>query len=71
MYLASVWKNSPPPGHARAGKWVVATTDQYLMVVKTTYTDDKGRAANGFLNPMGQRGSMPRLLRLTPEVCQN
>jgi hypothetical protein len=23
--------------------------------------------ANGFVNPMGGRGSMPRLLRLTPE----
>ncbi len=26
------------------GKWVVATTDHYLMVVKTTYTSDKVRA---------------------------
>ncbi|KAG1658751.1 hypothetical protein FOA52_000864 [Chlamydomonas sp. UWO 241] len=49
------------------GKWVVATTDQYMMVVKTTYTNDKGALANGFVNPMGGRGSMPRLLRLKPE----
>ncbi|KXZ52553.1 hypothetical protein GPECTOR_9g597 [Gonium pectorale] len=49
------------------GKWVLATTDHYLMLVKTTYTDDKGRPANGFESRMGGRGSVPRLLRLKPE----
>ncbi|GFR50260.1 hypothetical protein Agub_g12446 [Astrephomene gubernaculifera] len=49
------------------GKWVLATTDQYLMLVKTTYVDDKGRQANGFESRMGGRGAVPRLLRLKPE----
>ncbi|GFH10605.1 VID27 domain-containing protein [Haematococcus lacustris] len=49
------------------GKWVLATTDKYLMVVKTTYEDDKGRDANGFTSRMGGRGAVPRLLRLRPE----
>ncbi|GAX80725.1 hypothetical protein CEUSTIGMA_g8160.t1 [Chlamydomonas eustigma] len=49
------------------GKWVVATSDHYLMVVKTTYQSDKGAACNAFTSRMGGRGSMPRLLRLKPE----
>ncbi|GLC70451.1 hypothetical protein PLESTF_000974900 [Pleodorina starrii] len=49
------------------GKWVLATTDQYLMLVKTTYVNDKGKDANGFESRMGGRGSRPRLLRLKPE----
>lgn len=49
------------------GKYVVATTDKYLMVVKTTYEDDKGKECNGFVNRMGGRGAVPRLLRLKPE----
>jgi hypothetical protein len=46
---------------------VVATTDHYLMVVKTSYTDDKGRASSAFTSRMGSRGCVPRLLRLRPE----
>ncbi|PNW71515.1 hypothetical protein CHLRE_16g657550v5 [Chlamydomonas reinhardtii] len=49
------------------GKWVLATTDHYLMLVKTTYVDDKGRNSNGFESRMGGRGAVPRLLRLKPE----
>ncbi|KAG2451790.1 hypothetical protein HYH02_003568 [Chlamydomonas schloesseri] len=49
------------------GKWVLATTDHYLMLVKTTYIDDKGRPSNGFESRMGGRGAVPRLLRLKPE----
>lgn len=49
------------------GKWVVATCDQYLMVVKTTFENDKGTQSNAFTSRMGARGSMPRLLRLKPE----
>ena len=49
------------------GKWVVATTDHYLMVVKTIYDNDKGQSSNAFTSRMGGRGSMPRLLRLRPE----
>jgi hypothetical protein len=46
---------------------VVATTDHYLMLVKTTYLDDKGKPASGFTSRMGGRGAVPRLLRLRPE----
>jgi hypothetical protein len=49
------------------GKWVVATSDHYLMVVKTSYQNDKGATCNAFTSRMGGRGSMPRLLRLKPE----
>lgn len=49
------------------GKWVLATTDHYLMLVKTTYTNDKGQPANAFESRMGGRGAVPRLLRLRPE----
>eukprot|EP00200_Dunaliella_tertiolecta_P009141 CAMPEP_0202380178 /NCGR_PEP_ID=MMETSP1127-20130417/27502_1 /ASSEMBLY_ACC=CAM_ASM_000462 /TAXON_ID=3047 /ORGANISM="Dunaliella tertiolecta, Strain CCMP1320" /LENGTH=600 /DNA_ID=CAMNT_0048978833 /DNA_START=71 /DNA_END=1873 /DNA_ORIENTATION=+ len=49
------------------GKWVLATTDKYLMVVKTTFTTDKGEEGNAFTKPMGSRGSVPHLLRLRPE----
>lgn len=49
------------------GKWVVATTNHYLMVVKTTFETDKGTQSNGFTSRMGSKGSMPRLLRLRPE----
>jgi hypothetical protein len=33
------------------GKWVLATTDRYLMVVKTTYEDDKVRDRRHLLAP--------------------
>eukprot|EP00798_Chlamydomonas_sp_ICE-L_P031953 gene31953-33737_t len=49
------------------GKWVVATTDHYLIVVKTTFTSDKGDPCTAFTKSMGTRGSTPRLLRLRPE----
>lgn len=49
------------------GKWIVATTAHYLMVVKATYENDKGIMSNAFTSRMGGRGTMPRLLRLKPE----
>ncbi|EFJ44461.1 hypothetical protein VOLCADRAFT_82851 [Volvox carteri f. nagariensis] len=49
------------------GKWVLATADRYLMLVKTTYVNDKGKDANAFESRMGGRGAVPRLLRLKPE----
>eukprot|EP00884_Botryococcus_braunii_P014703 jgi/Botrbrau1/23233/Bobra.0041s0071.2 len=49
------------------GKWVLATTDKYLMVVKTTYKDKAGKETNGFKSRMGARGPAPRLLRLKIE----
>lgn len=48
-----------------AGKWVLATTKSYLMVMKTTYKDPKtGKESCGFTSRMGSNAPKPRLLRL-------
>lgn len=52
------------------GRWVVATTDRYLMVLKTSYRPDGeegGPELCGFTSRMGARAPAPRLLRLRPE----
>lgn len=49
------------------GKWVVATTRHYLMVVKTEFTDNNGKHTNGFKSRMGGSAPKPRLLRLKTE----
>jgi hypothetical protein len=49
------------------GKWVVATTDDYLLVIKTIFTNKRGQETNGFKSPMGKEIPLPRLLRLKPE----
>lgn len=50
------------------GKWVLATTRSYLMVLKTTYRDSKsGKELCGFTSKMGANAPAPRLLRLKPE----
>ena len=50
------------------GGWVLATTDKYLMLLKTSYTDAKtGSATDGFHSRMGSSAPAPRLLRLRPE----
>lgn len=50
------------------GKWVLATTKSYLMVMKTTYRDPtSGKELCGFTNKMGSHAPAPRLLRLKPE----
>ncbi|PSC67936.1 vacuolar import Vid27-related [Micractinium conductrix] len=50
------------------GKWALATTRNYLMVLKTTYKDPKsGKELCGFTNRMGSNAPAPRLLRLKPE----
>jgi len=49
------------------GKWVLATTNNYLMVVKTTFKDKNDKETNAFRSRMGQRAPAPRLLRLKPE----
>ncbi len=50
------------------GGWVLATTDKYLMLLKTSYTDAKsGKATDGFHSRMGGSAPAPRLLRLRPE----
>ena len=53
---------------AHPGKWVLATTRSYLMVLKTTYKDPStGRELCGFSSRMGSSAPAPRLLRLRPE----
>jgi hypothetical protein len=48
------------------GNWVLATTDDYLMVVKTSFESD-GKQCNGFTEKGGGKLALPRLLRLKPE----
>ncbi|KAK9809515.1 hypothetical protein WJX73_007383 [Symbiochloris irregularis] len=49
------------------GKWVVATTKSYIMVVNTSFQDKNGKQSCAFTSRMGARGPKPRLLRLKPE----
>ncbi|KAL5714171.1 Protein cypro4 [Ranunculus cassubicifolius] len=48
------------------GKWILGTTDTYLVLVCTMFTDKDGNTKNGFNGRMGNRISAPRLLKLTP-----
>jgi hypothetical protein len=49
------------------GQWVLATTNSFLMVLKTTYKDKGGKETNGFKSRMGARAPAPRLCRLKAE----
>jgi hypothetical protein len=49
------------------GRWALATTKSYLMVVKTAYKDPAtGKELSGFTARMGAAAPAPRLLRLRP-----
>eukprot|EP00878_Enallax_costatus_P015951 GHUV01016724.1.p1 GENE.GHUV01016724.1~~GHUV01016724.1.p1 ORF type:complete len:351 (+),score=96.47 GHUV01016724.1:865-1917(+) len=48
------------------GNWVLATTDDYLMVIRTSFEID-GKQCNAFLDRGGGKLALPRLLRLKPE----
>ena len=48
------------------GKWVIATTDAYIMVLKTVFSKD-GKETNAFKARAGDARPQPRLLRLKPE----
>ena len=48
------------------GKWILATTDGYLMVLSTTFRDKDGKVSTGFRKRMGSNVAAPRLLRLLP-----
>ncbi|KAI8025568.1 Protein CYPRO4 [Camellia lanceoleosa] len=48
------------------GKWVLGTTDTYLILICTLFTDKDGRTKNGFGGRMGNKIPAPRLLKLTP-----
>ncbi|CAA7030763.1 unnamed protein product [Microthlaspi erraticum] len=48
------------------GKWILGTTDTYLVLVCTLFTDKDGRTKTGFSGRMGNKIPAPRLLKLTP-----
>lgn len=48
------------------GKWVLGTTDTYLILICTLFTDKDGKTKTGFAGRMGNKIPAPRLLKLTP-----
>lgn len=48
------------------GKWVLGTTDTYLILICTLFMDKDGRTKTGFSGRMGNKIPAPRLLKLTP-----
>lgn len=48
------------------GKWILGTTDTYLILICTIFIDKCGKTKTGFNGRMGNRISAPRLLKLTP-----
>ncbi|KAL6953908.1 Protein cypro4 [Sarracenia purpurea var. burkii] len=48
------------------GKWVLGTTDTYLILICTLFTDKDGKTKTGFSGRMGNKIPAPRLLKLSP-----
>ncbi|MFS7999119.1 putative transcription factor WD40-like family [Helianthus anomalus] len=48
------------------GKWILGTSDTYLILICTLFTDKDGKSKTGFAGRMGNRISAPRLLKLNP-----
>ncbi|MQL96523.1 hypothetical protein Taro_029198 [Colocasia esculenta] len=48
------------------GKWILGTTDTYLILICTVFKDKDGKEKIGFRGRMGNRIAAPRLLKLTP-----
>jgi hypothetical protein len=48
------------------GKWILGTTDTYLILICTIFIDKDGKEKNGFSGRMGNRIAAPRLLKLNP-----
>ncbi|KAG6529849.1 protein CYPRO4-like [Zingiber officinale] len=48
------------------GKWILGTTDTYLILISTVFKDKDGKEKTGFSGRMGHRIAAPRLLKLTP-----
>ncbi|XP_052200730.1 protein CYPRO4 [Diospyros lotus] len=48
------------------GKWILGTTDTYIVLICTLFTDKGGKTKTGFAGRMGNRIAAPRLLKLTP-----
>ncbi|XP_047340826.1 protein CYPRO4 [Impatiens glandulifera] len=48
------------------GKWILGTTDTYLILICTLFTDKDGKTKTGFSGRMGNKIPAPRLLKLIP-----
>ncbi|XP_047955575.1 protein CYPRO4-like [Salvia hispanica] len=48
------------------GKWILGTTDTYLVLICSLFTDKDGKTKTGFAGRMGNKISAPRLLKLNP-----
>jgi hypothetical protein len=48
------------------GKWILGTTDTYLILICTIFIDKGGKEKTGFTGRMGNRIAAPRLLKLNP-----
>ncbi|KAJ6878496.1 hypothetical protein NC652_032349 [Populus alba x Populus x berolinensis] len=48
------------------GKWILGTTDTYMILICSLFTDKDGKTKTGFNGRMGNRIAAPRLLKLTP-----
>ncbi|RRT55499.1 hypothetical protein B296_00018045 [Ensete ventricosum] len=48
------------------GKWVLGTTDTYIILISTVFKDNDGREMTGFSGRRGHRIAAPRLLKLSP-----
>ncbi|XP_073036307.1 protein CYPRO4 [Primulina eburnea] len=48
------------------GKWILGTTDTYLILICSLFSDKDGKVKTGFAGRMGNKISAPRLLKLNP-----
>ncbi|KAF0931118.1 hypothetical protein E2562_002477 [Oryza meyeriana var. granulata] len=48
------------------GKWILGTTDTYLILICTIFKDKDGKEKTGFSGRIGNRIAAPRLLKLSP-----
>ncbi|KAM3218219.1 hypothetical protein P3L10_022749 [Capsicum annuum] len=46
------------------GKWILGTTDTYLILICTLFVDNNGSTKTNFVSCMGNKISAPRLLNL-------
>ena len=49
------------------GKWVIATTDHFIEIIKTTAKDAEGKPVDGYRKSLSSLATRPRLLKLKPE----
>jgi len=53
------------------GKWILATTDTYMILISTLFKDKDGKVKTGFSGRMGGKIAAPRLLKLNPIDAHN